>query len=140
MDQDVLVWDEDFWDEDELVEDGYGIAVENNGPVTFRSPKNEWINFPPSAIDGVLIVKPGCFKKGYIAVRINDDYSDFMRDNFYGPCITIAEDIDELKKYGGSLKTLFIIFRIFQQNNIDILGDLDYFDKLVSRHTNLNIN
>ena len=61
MDQDVLVWDEDFWDEDELVEDGYGIAVENNGPVTFRSPKNEWINFPPSAIDGVLIVKPGCF-------------------------------------------------------------------------------
>lgn len=133
MSSENFVWSERKYNFQEIVEEGLGWGIFNNGPFSMRAASDgEIYNYPPEAIDSLMFFKPSIGYRGAICLKVTPEYRDFTIEKFGVQLIDLAGYIgwNELKKYPSSVLSFIALAQIFDDNGIPVIGDYKQFCKL----------
>lgn len=132
MSQDAFVWSERKYEVDEIVQEGIGWGIFNNGCLAIRANDGEVYNFPPEAVESLDFLKPTLTYQGAVCVKIAANYSQFAKEKYGADLISLDgyNGWNKLKKYQNTVWSLIVLAQIMNDNGIPVLGDYDKFFKL----------
>ena len=132
MSQEVFVWDENEYGCSEIVQEGIGWGIFNNGYLVIEARDGEAYNFPPEAIAEITFLKPTLTYQGAVCVKVTPEYAQFAKDKYWSDLIPIDGNLgwNKLKKYQDTVCAIVLLANIFNDNGIPVNGYYDNFYKL----------
>ena len=132
MSQEIFVWDENKYGCNEVVQEGIGWGIFNEGCLAIQANDGEVYNFPPESISYMSFLKATLTFQGAVCVKIAPEYAEFANEKYGTDLISLDgyNGWNKLKKYQNTVGDIILLANILNDNGISVVGDYDKFYKM----------